>query len=232
MIVLDKPQGSAGEWLSPEDVARDGYDFKFSDYISQGIQLFKKDIANFVLFMLVLSAINLGLAFIPILGTLGSLIIGPPLNAGIFLVANKIRKNEPYTFNNFFDGFKSHFGSLIVLGLVSGILTGIGVVFCILPGIYLGVAWSLAVPMVLFVKPEFWDAMEASRKVVSKQFWSFLGFTIVVFLGAAIIGVLACGIGLLFTIPIAILSTYCAFVDIMSAPEAAASEPVAPEVSH
>lgn len=91
-------------------------------------------------------------------------------------------------------------------------------VFCILPGIYLAVSYGIAVPMLIFLKLEFWDSMEASRKVIGKNFFSWLGFFIVVWLGALIIGVLACGVGLLFTIPVAILATYCAFVGVMSTP--------------
>jgi uncharacterized membrane protein len=72
--------------------------------------------------------------------------------------------------------------------------------------------------MLLFIKLEFWESMEASRKVIGKNFFSWLGFFIVIWLGALIIGALACGVGLLFTIPVAILATYSAFVDIMSAP--------------
>lgn len=233
MIVLDQQENTDGEWRNPDSVASNGYNFQFSEYISQGIQLFKKDVANFVLFMLVLFAVNIAIGLIPIFGALASLVIGPPLNAGIFIVANKIRKGETYSFNTFFDGFKGNlFGGLVLLGLVSSILTGIGMLFCIIPGIYLAVSWSIAVPMLLFIKSEFWDAMEASRKVVAKQFWTFLGFIIVVYLGAFIIGVLACGVGLLFTIPVAILATYCAFADIMSNPLPKKEEPKVQEVPH
>ncbi|MEZ4800968.1 MAG: hypothetical protein R2809_14580 [Flavobacteriales bacterium] len=233
MIVLDQQEGSEKGWRRPEDVVDSGYNFKFSDYISEAIQLFKKDIANFVLFMLVLLAVNFGLAAIPIFGGLAGLVIGPPLNAGIFIVANKIRTGQSYSFNSFFDGFQGNrFGQLVLLGLISGILTGIGMLFCLIPGIYLAVSWSIAIPMLLFVKSEFWDAMEASRKVVGKQFWSFLGFMIVVYLGAVIIGLLACGVGLLFTLPIATLAIYCAFEDIMYAPAPKAEEPKVQEVPH
>jgi hypothetical protein len=218
MIVLDEPNPSQETWKNPEDVIRDGYNFQLESYISQGIQMFKKDIGNFVLFTLVFFAISAVINLLPVLGTIAGIIINPPLTAGYFLVADKIRRGEAYTFNNFFDGFKLHIGNLIVLSLVSSLLTGIGMVFCILPGIYLAVSYGIAVPMLIFLKLEFWDSMEASRKVIGKNFFSWLGFFIVVWLGALIIGVLACGVGLLFTIPVAILATYCAFVGVMSTP--------------
>ncbi len=218
MIILDEPNSKQENWKNPEDVIRDGYVFRLETYISQAIQLFKKDIGNFVLFTLVFFAISAVINLIPVLGTIAGLIVNPPLAAGYYLVADKIRRGEAYTFNNFFDGFKLHIGNLIVLSLISSILTAIGFVFCIIPGIYLAVGYGIAVPMLLFLKLEFWDSMEASRKVIGKNFFSWLGFFIVVWLGALIIGVLACGVGLLFTMPVAILATYCAFADVMSGP--------------
>jgi len=218
MIVLDEPNPTNESWKNPENVIRDGYNFRLETYVSQGIQLFKKDIGNFVLFTLVFTAISVVINLIPFLGTIGGLIVNPPLAAGYFLVADKIRRGESYTFNNFFDGFKVHIGNLIVISLLTGVFTIIGTILCILPGIYLAVAYSIAVPMLLFIKLEFWESMEASRKVIGKNFFSWLGFFIVIWLGALIIGALACGVGLLFTVPVAILATYSAFVDIMSAP--------------
>ena len=40
---------------------------------------------------------------------------------------------------------------------------------CILPGIYLGVAWIFTEALVIDKKLEFWPAMELSRKVVSRH---------------------------------------------------------------
>lgn len=39
--------------------------------------------------------------------------------------------------------------------------------------VYLSLAYSLSIPFILFGKLKFWDAMETSRKVVTKKFWSF-----------------------------------------------------------
>ena len=40
-----------------------------------------------------------------------------------------------------------HLASLLWLGIVSGILLGIGYALLLLPGIFLTVAWSVAVPV-------------------------------------------------------------------------------------
>ena len=47
------------------------------------------------------------------------------------------------------------------------------IILFFIPSVYLGIAYSLAIPFVIFGKLGFWDAMEASRKIVTKKFWSF-----------------------------------------------------------
>jgi uncharacterized membrane protein len=214
MIVLDQPESSKGELKSPEQAIQDGYNFEIFESIGEGIELFKKDIGNFVLYTLVVLAINVGVAFIPFVGTIASLIVGPPITVGYFFVADKIRRGEPYTFNTFFDGFKAPFGQLIVLSLISTILIIVGTIFCIIPGIWLAISYTLANCILIFHKLEFWDAMEASRKVVGKNFWSFLGLFIVMGLGGAIFIVLTCGLGSIIASPVIVLTIYGIYIKI------------------
>lgn len=215
MIVLDENQNSSSTWKTVDEAVNDRYSMDISSLIGQGIDGFKQNAWNYVLFTLVLVAINVALAMIPFLGSLASMVISPPLNAGYIFVAMKIHRGEEVTFNNFFDGFKAPFGNLVLLGLISGILTGVGFLFCIIPGIWLAISWGIAVPMVLFIKSEFWDAMEASRKVVAVNFWGWLGFLIVAILGLVIFSLITCGLGLLIAIPVFSLSIFYAFLQIM-----------------
>ncbi|MFZ4785472.1 MAG: hypothetical protein ACOYLH_08345 [Flavobacteriales bacterium] len=215
MIVLDENQNSSATWKTVEEAINDRYSLNISGLIGKGIDAFKENAGNYVLFTLIVIAINVALGLIPILGSLASLVITPPLNAGYIFVAMKIHRGEEVTFNNFFDGFKAPFGNLIILGLVSSILTGLGVLFCILPGIWLAVSWVIAAPMMLFIKSEFWDAMEASRKVIGVNFWGWLGFLIVAGLGALLFSVITCGLGTLIAAPVFSLAIFHAFLQIM-----------------
>jgi uncharacterized membrane protein len=167
-----------------------------------------------VLFTLLVVGISAGLSFVPFVGSLASVVISPPLSVGYFFVADKIRRGEAYTFNNFFDGFKAPFGQLIVLSLISSILTVVGTIFCILPGIYLAIGYSLSNCVLVFHKFEFWEAMEASRKVVSKNFWTFLGLFLVMGIGGALAIILTCGVGSLFVAPVIVLTIYCIYIKI------------------
>lgn len=83
-------------------------------------------------------------------------------------------------------------GALAVIGLVVGALAGMT----------LAMLWIFAVPLVADKKMDFWPAMELSRKVVMRRFWSVAGLVIASGV-IAFIGILGCGVGILFTLPIA-----------------------------
>jgi hypothetical protein len=72
--------------------------------------------------------------------------------------------------------------------------------FAYIPQIYFGVAYILAVPILLFQDCSIWEALEGSRKIVNQRWWYFAGFLIVLGM-LSFMGIIACGIGLLVTIP-------------------------------
>jgi hypothetical protein len=87
-------------------------------------------------------------------------------------------------------------GSLIWLALLSGFLILLGTLACIVPGIYLTVAWSVAVPVLLFEGTVGWGALRRSMDLVKGRFWSVAG---VLVLGRLIAGVLGFIFGIAFT---------------------------------
>lgn len=218
MIILDQPESNQtnSEWKDPEELIFAGYSFNSTEIIGDAINIFKKDVGKFLLFSLMFIGIGTVLAFIPIIGQVASMILNPPLAAGVIFVAEKIRKQEPYTFNNFFDGFSSkYFGNLIVISLITTAFIVIGTIFCILPGIFLAISYSITVPMLIFIKSEFWDAMEASRKVVFAGFGSWFALILLVILGTLVGTLLTCGLGLFAFLPIIYLTFYAAFFKVM-----------------
>jgi len=98
-----------------------------------------------------------------------------------------------------------------------GMFTGkivLGIVIAGLLGSLVAVLYCLAPMFIVFRGMSFWDAMEASRKVVTKNYMQFLVFFIVLIV-ILVIGTLLCCIGLLVAIPIYYLSLYVAFEAIM-----------------
>lgn len=187
------------------------YSFKTGEYINKGFDLFKKDPGLFIGFTLVYLVLSAVISRIPVVGLAGFAIAGPFL-AGYFIVAHKINKNETRTFADFFKGFDS-FLPLFLVGFVGGIITLLCMLLLVLPGIYIAVCYSFGSMFVVFYKYEFWDALETSRLVIGKNWWSFFGFFIVITL-INLLGLLCLGVGILVTVPATFCALYAAFEDI------------------
>lgn len=100
--------------------------------------------------------------------------------------------------------------------LLIGALSAVGVIsllIAIFAACLLSILWSFTLPLVIDKRLQFWDAMELSRKVVMRVFGSMLGL---LFLSAllATVGILACCIGIWFTLPFPYLSIAHAYQDI------------------
>jgi hypothetical protein len=67
--------------------------------------------------------------------------------------------------------------------------------------IYLEVAWSFSPALIMDKKLPFWDAMQLSRKVVQKHWWTVFGLILLSVIVAAA-GVLGCCVGIFATMPI------------------------------
>ena len=148
---------------------------------------------------------------------LGSSIITAPMYAvfmgGLFRYYLKLIRGQRAEIGDAFSGFTIAFGQLALLGLVKAILSFIGYLFCIIPGIYLSVAWIFAVPLVIDRQMQFWEAMELSRKLVSRHWFLLFAFVMVMGLVSAC-GLIACCIGLLVSIPIGWVALMYAYEDV------------------
>ncbi len=86
----------------------------------------------------------------------------------------------------------------------------IGYALLFLPGIYLTIAYLLAVPLVVDKNMNPWQALETSRKVVTKHWFRMFGFSLLTLL-VIVLGGLALGIGLLWAIPVAVIAMGIAY---------------------
>lgn len=83
----------------------------------------------------------------------------------------------------------------------------------LIPVIYVGVAYSWAYKFVVFYNMSFWEAMEASRRIITKK-W-FLIFVFLVIAGIiAGLGILLLCVGILFTFPAYLCMNFSAFADV------------------
>lgn len=137
-----------------------------------------------------------------ITGVAHGLLSGPLVGGLLWYYLRRIRRQAASINDAFagFSGFTAPFLQLFLGALVSGLLGAIGLMFCILPGIYLVVAWQLTLPLIQDRHLDFWEAMEVSRKVVTREWWNVFLFTVCVF-GLNLVGALCCGIGIFITWP-------------------------------
>ncbi|MFW5805026.1 MAG: hypothetical protein ACOCVX_00710 [Bacteroidales bacterium] len=195
-----------------EKLIRDGYDFNMGMYIDRGMKIFSSHLGPFVGYAAIYLAINVFAGFTG-LGALGTIVVNGPLIAGFFIVTNELVKFKIPKFDMFFQGFQM-FLPLFLANLIVGIFTFAGILLLIIPGIYLAVAYSFTIPFIIFLQYDFWDAMEASRRLITRNFWPFLGFMVIIMM-INFIGVLLLGIGVLFTLPATYCMIYAAFEDIV-----------------
>ncbi|HTS19693.1 MAG TPA: GYF domain-containing protein [Verrucomicrobiae bacterium] len=203
------------EALAAEILARD-YRIDIGRCIGRGWELVK---ANFWLLVgscFLVFVIMAAVGAIPILGVIAGLIVDGVLLGGLYLLFLKRIRGESAAVGDAFAGFSLAFVQLMLAQLVVGLLSSVGFLLCILPGVYLAVAWSFAVPLVIDKKLDFWPAMELSRKVISHHWWTMFGLLIVAGLVFAL-GVLGCVVGVFITGSIATAALMYAYEDVFGA---------------
>ena len=198
------------EVLTAQFLARD-YQINIGHCIGRGWNLV---MSNF--WLLVGASFVAGL--IAGLGIIG-LILGGPMMGGLYGLYLKKMRGQPATFGDAFLGFSVAFVPLMLLFIVQSLLTCLGLVFCIIPGIYLGVSWIFALALAFDKRMDFWPAMELSRKVVGKHWWAMFGFLIVCCL-VAIAGLLACCVGVFIASAVIQAAILYAYEDIFGTPPA------------
>jgi len=93
--------------------------------------------------------------------------------------------------------------AVIVLSLVSGFLVLLGGIFCVIPGIYLYVAFAVAVPVLLVEGAGPFRALGRSRELIQGRWWGALGVTFVGYMLVSIVSLALTGlvVGIAFANP-------------------------------
>ncbi len=190
-----------GYEIDIEKAFRDGWE------IFKTKPLFTMGYAAFILLLQVTFALYLtDISFV------FTIFLAGPLYAGFFLVANKISRNEEVLYPDFFGGFR-YYMPVVSVWLIGQILAGFGILFLVLPGIYLMVGYMFAVLMALFGGFDFWNALEYSRKLIHLRWWRFF-YLMLLLLVLNIIGALLLMVGLMVTLPLTFYIIYGVFEEI------------------
>lgn len=168
--------------------------------------------------MIIIFALHL----VPAVGNVAAVALGGVFSAGLSLVFLKTIRGRKAEVNDVVAGFNRGFVPLLLASTVIFVLLFVGYFLCVLPGIYLTVAWLFAYTLIFERSLDFWPAMEVSRKVVHERWWEFFGLA----LGAAalvVLGLLVAVVGVFFTAPIAFGAIMYAYDDIFGQPHEAGS---------
>ncbi len=219
----DVPAGDQAP--SVEQALSRGYDFSIGDLLSEAWQLTKGTkgiiIGGFLIFYVailvasfvvgavlgIFSLFSDSLVLI-IIGQLLTTIIASavsyPFFAGLNMVGIRRAAGQPFSFNEIF----SHFGSLVPLliaAVLMMVLIYLGMILLLIPGIYLAVAYMLAIPLIVERGLSPWQAMEASRKAITQHWFKVFGLFLLLGL-IVIVSAIPLGIGLIWSIPLFVMA--------------------------
>jgi uncharacterized membrane protein len=119
---------------------------------------------------------------------------------GMVVFSLKVARGQPYEFGDIFQGMP-YFGPILVANLLTGIGVGFGMILLIVPGIILALGWSMAAPLIVDRRLGPIDAMKKSWAITTGHKSTLFLFGLLM-IGVALLGLLACCVGVLVAGPI------------------------------
>lgn len=176
-------------------------------------QMLSQQLGTWVLAMLVVVLINVALAFtvgivlalcVPLVGNLVAQIPSQLMVIGLYRMAFKQMRGETIAVGDVFQ-FMDVLGPAAVATILVTIAVITGTIFCIVPGILLAGVWMFTFPLIADKGMDGVQAMGLSWNTL-KADWlmAALFFFVNTLIGVA--GALACGVGVLVTAPLSLLS--------------------------
>jgi hypothetical protein len=229
--------------VNPEELEREVLSREFSvdigHCVSRGWQLvmdnFWLTVGTSFLVMLAMQASGM----IPFLGLCIGLVVNGPLMGGLYAFFLKLIRGEPATVGDGFAGFSKSFGSLLAVFILMCLLVYVGfipagiygvatgqfdrqtpdaVMFALafaglLVAAYFGIALIFALPLAIDLELGPIAALQVSRRVMTRRWFSFFGLAVVCGL-IMIVGLFALCLGLLVAVPVAYAAMMYAYEDV------------------
>jgi hypothetical protein len=123
--------------------------------------------------------------------------------AGLLFMGIRRVAGERISWNMVFRGF-SMAGKIIVATILQSLLVGIGFMLLVLPGIYLAIGYAMTIPLIIDRQMSPWQAMEASRQAIHREWWKIAGIFLVMTL-IYNLSMVPLGIGLIWSWPMFII---------------------------
>lgn len=180
-----------------------------TQYFSKAFAEIQKDWGGYIIATLI---------YVVIESVLGRIFIGA-LVSGIFTlgyyyyIRKKITEGKA-EFADLFIAFKNTdlVVPSILAGIVIGLLTVLGTICLIIPGIIALAAFLFTYLIILDGEKDFWAAMMKSKDIAAKNWVEYCVFALLAVIIAAL-GVLLLGVGILVTIPVGVIAIVLAYED-------------------
>lgn len=153
-----------------------------------------------------------------------SFVVGGPMAAGLALVGLRKFQQGRVEVKDFFEGFR-HFLPALLSFILIFVFTLVGLIFLIIPGLVILAMYQFTFHFMVDRYQDFWEAMESSRKLVSRDYFGFTLFVILLGL-INLLGACFLLVGLLVTIPVTWLAMTAAYLDFFATGPAPVSEPI------
>ncbi len=108
--------------------------------------------------------------------------------AAMYYVKSYVENKGQINYEEIKQNVKENIWAFVGLGILVGIIAGVGLLFCIIPGIYLGTILSLATAIYVFKGKDVMEAINYSFTFIKDHWWETFGILLVMSLLVGILG--------------------------------------------
>lgn len=137
--------------------------------------------------------------WVDILIVLFGTILSMSFLAGLINIGLRRVMGHRFSWKLIFSGY-AHLSTVVRAGFLMTILITSGFFLLVVPGIYLAVGYSLSFSLIFAKDLGPWEAMELSRKIIHKQWFTVFGIYLTMFL-IYLLSIMPAGLGAIWTIP-------------------------------
>lgn len=150
-----------------------------------------------------------------LLEQLVGMLVLAPIGAGIVFTGVAIACDSSVKVSSIFSWY-DRILPLFITTLLMSLMIGLGTLLLVLPGLYLAISYQLALPLCAGRRLGPWEAMEASRKIITHRWFTFFGIWLMLVLAILVSSVLF-GIPLIWVLPAAIIAVGILYRDTVGA---------------